>query len=369
MRLILITASLGPGGAERVLSEMANYWADRGWEVTLATWSGPEIADFYPVDERIHRVWLNIQVRGLRWWFRPMANWQRVRKLRRLILLQQPEAVISFLDWSNVLAIIASTGTGVRTIVSERTSPEHNHTLGRPWRWGRRLTYRFAHCVVAQTDVARQWLADHCGAVTVTIPNPLRSLPPPGADEARVNTLLAVGRLSAEKGFDTLLRAYAALGAVAGAWRLRIIGAGPCREELGQLAETLGIARSVQFDEPVKNVAEPMSEAKVFALASRFEGFPNALVEAMAMGLAVVSTDCPAGPSAIVKDKINGLLVPVDDPASFAAALSSLIEDDTLRRRLAAEAVAVRGTYEQSHIMRQWETVVAANSGVSVATQ
>jgi glycosyltransferase involved in cell wall biosynthesis len=349
----MVTSSLAAGGAERVLSDMANYWCARGWQVTLATWSGPDTEDFYALDSGVVREWLDVHSPNDSSVAKMRSNAARVRRLRGLIRRRCPDAVLSFIDWSNVLTIVASRGTGVRTVVSERIHPAHYRGLARPWRMLRMLTYRYADVVVGQTAEVTDWLRARCSAPATTIPNPLRELP--RIDAEREKTVLGVGRLVRQKGFDVLIDAFARVHPEHPDWRLQILGTGPEREALLAMAREIGVAESFDLGEPVRNIEDWMARAGILVQPSRYEGFPNVLLEGMGMGVPVISADCPSGPSEIIDDGVNGLLVPVEDAGALADALMKLMAGPELRHRLGSEAVLTRERFGQQRIMAAWE--------------
>lgn len=351
--VVLVISSLQGGGAERVLSDMANYWARRKWKITVATWSGPEVDDFYQLCPSVARTWLDVATTNETTRSKMRSHVVRVRKLRRLVRDVKPDVILSFIDWSNVLTIIASRRLPVRVIVSERVHVAHNHNLAWPWRVLRRLLYFRAQTVVAQTDDAARWLRHNCAAKTRTIPNPLRKLPNFGPP--REALILAVGRLYHQKGFDLLLRAFSNIKGDFENWRLLIVGAGPEKETLLRLRDELLLSADVEFAEPRKDVEALMSRAGVVILPSRFEGFPNVLLEAMGMGAAVISTDCPSGPSEIINDGVNGRLVPVENVDELSKAMAELMSEPALRNSLGNEARKVCQRFRQDLIMREWE--------------
>ena len=176
-RILLVTGGLDCGGAQRVMAGMANYWAGKGWRIELATWTGPEIADFYELAANVSRVWLSVPLAHPAPLATLRASVLRVLKLRRLLKKSRPDAVISFIDVSNIYTIMAAIGLGVRVVVSERTNPSVNQTVSRPWRVLRRICYSWATQVVAQTHEAAKWIERQCHARVAVIPNPLRELP------------------------------------------------------------------------------------------------------------------------------------------------------------------------------------------------
>ena len=222
------------------------------------------------------------------------------------------------------------------------------------------MLYPFADTVVVQTDSvaawARRFLPDRKVQV---IPNFVPALPPAtSTDQRNSNELLAVGRLSRVKGFDLLLRAFEVSGLNGTGVRLTILGEGPERASLESLAGELGIAEAVSLPGIVQDPERWMAQCALFVLPSRYEGFPNALLEAMAMGCAVVAADCPSGPRELVLDGENGLLVPPENVEALAAALKALMGDAGLRQRLGERAVFVRQRFAREAIIGRWESLI-----------
>jgi GalNAc-alpha-(1->4)-GalNAc-alpha-(1->3)-diNAcBac-PP-undecaprenol alpha-1,4-N-acetyl-D-galactosaminyltransferase len=349
--LLLVTDSLQCGGAERQMADMANYWCGRGMRVTLATWSGPRPADFYGTDARIRRVYLNDESTG-----RVRVNLRRVLKLRRHLVESKPHAVLSFLTRSNVPTILAATGLGIPVVISERTRPEREIGLRIEWRILRRMFYGRAAGVVCQTRATADWIWRNWRIRASVIPNSLRPLPMAGA--GREPLVVGVGTLKREKGFDLLLEAFARIAGNFPDWRAAVVGDGPERAELLRLRDTLGLGSRVEFPGRATDVESWMARAGLVVQPSRFEGFPNAVLESMGMGAAVVSADCPAGPAEMIDDGVNGRLVPVEDVAALAGAMSALMAEPDLRARLGREAAKVRERFRQETIMTQWEALL-----------
>lgn len=354
MKLVLVISSLSSGGAERVMTDMANYWVSSGWDITLVTLSGDEMEDFYPLLPSVHRIKLGLQQSTSNPRDKLMANFHRVMTLRRLFRQHEPDAVISFLDVTNVLTLMATRGLDVRVIVSERINPAVNPCLGKVWQLLRKYLYRFAECVVAQTHEAANWVEKDCKAKTTVIINPLRQLPE--IDVMREPFLLSIGRLHSQKGHDQVLQAFAKVRSEFPDWKLVILGEGPERSMLENLCDQLGLHNVVQMPGTVTNPEQWMARAGLVVQASRFEGFPNVLLEAMGMGAAVISSNCRSGPAEIISEGVNGRLVPVDDVESLAQVMAELMSDQGLRERLGQAARLVRNKYSQSAIMIQWNS-------------
>ncbi len=354
LKLVLVISSLSSGGAERVMSQMASYWAAAGWDVTLATLTPRE--DFYALHERVKRIRLSVSPADPGRWRTLIALIAGIRVLRRRIQKVRPDAVLSFMDTANVLTLVATRGLRVRTVVAERTDPGENYTLGGFWKLARRFVYRCADLVVTQTARAESWIQINCRAPTRVIPNPLRPLFDVRA--LREPLVVSLGRLVPEKGFDLLIRAFAQAGPRFPDWRLAIVGDGPEASSLRNLVDSLGLAERVILVGQVRDVEHWLARAGLVVQASRFEGFPNAVLEAMGMGAAVVSADCRSGPREIIDDGVNGRLVPAGDIEAIADVMAELMADPAQRARLGAAAMRVRETYAEKRIMEQWEAAL-----------
>jgi GalNAc-alpha-(1->4)-GalNAc-alpha-(1->3)-diNAcBac-PP-undecaprenol alpha-1,4-N-acetyl-D-galactosaminyltransferase len=349
-RLTIVSASIAGGGAERQLAEMANYWVAQGISVSVITWSEPG-SDFYRLHAGVRRI--NLQ-RTMRWG--PLARtlgilWH-ISRLRRALIATAPSAVLSFIAENNVLTILACWGLGVRLVVSERSHPEYDVSVSFAWRVLRRLLYARCDAVIAQTAAAASWVERKCRAKSCVIPNALREMQAPHLQ--REPLIIAVGRLSHEKGFDLLLRAFADVAPGFPDWRVAILGEGNERASLTMLRNELGLTGRVEFVGHVTKIEEWMARASIVVQPSRFEGFPNAVLEAMGMGAAVISADCQSGPSELIEDGVNGRLVPVDDAGALARTLHELMTDGAARERLGCQAVLVRQRFRQDRVMHLW---------------
>jgi len=359
--ILLVVSSLSAGGAERVMTEMANWWAARDVKVTLLTFAGTD-EDHYRLSPKVGRIALNF-------WGRVRTPWQAIDKrvdrflrLRGSIARLHPDVVISFVDTTNTRTLTALLGTRIPAIISERIDPRF-HDIGYFWSLSRRLLYPAAKALVVQTDPVARWAQSVVPAGKIrVISNFIRDLPQPAVqsndDMGDRPSVLAIGRLDRQKGHDVLIRAFAMAEAAQAGWRLVILGEGPERSNLERLAADLGISNAVAMPGVVDEPAHWLYNARFFVLASRYEGFPNALLEAMACGCAVIATDCPSGPADIIRNSVNGLLVPAEDVTALSNAMLTLMEDEALRQRLGAQALNVKTTFSQDAIMNQWETLI-----------
>jgi GalNAc-alpha-(1->4)-GalNAc-alpha-(1->3)-diNAcBac-PP-undecaprenol alpha-1,4-N-acetyl-D-galactosaminyltransferase len=351
--VLLVIGSLQGGGAERQISDMANYWVTKDWKVLLATWCGPEVADFYPLDSRVLRVRLGKQSEDTIGRSRILANLERVARFRAILKSTRPHAVLSFMTESNVLTILAAIGLNLRVAVSERVQPALHSEFPWMWRMLRRVLYASADAVVAQTEDAAHWLKLNCRTAVTVIPNALRSLP--DASGERESLIVAVGRLTPQKGFDVLLSAFARIAANFEPWRLAIIGEGAERRTLERLRGELSLEDRVEFVGQTSDVVSWMVRAGLVVQPSRFEGFPNVVLESMGLGAPVISSDCRSGPADLIEDGVNGRLVPVGDVETLAQVMGELMSNPDERARLGRGARGVRERYRQDAIMERWE--------------
>lgn len=350
-RLVCVIASLGAGGAERVMATLVSEWA-RDRHVTVLTFDDGAAPPFYALPPTVHHHPLALAGGSGSLLRAARANWHRVRRLRGAIRSASPDIVLSFGDQVNVVTLLACRDLRVPVIVSERVDPRL-YDPGRAWRALRRLTYPEAAAVVVQTERTREYAAARWKALLVVIPNPV--LRPRSGDVPPEPLVVGIGRLVPQKGFDVLVRAFADAAPRLPGWQLLIAGEGPERQSLQSLAHELGVADRVALPGVVRDNDGLLRRASIFVLASRFEGFPNALAEAMASGRAVVATDCPTGPRELTRDGTAGLLVPVDNVAAMSGALQRLGHDGELRRRLGEAAVAAVAPYDVGEVLEKWQ--------------
>lgn len=360
MKLVLVIPSLARGGAERILAMLAGGWAERGHQVTLVVFCRVEGSE-YPLHDDVELVSLNIPNTGTghvleaAW-----RNAQRIRRLRRAIRQSNPDLVISFMDVTNILTVLATRGMGVPVIVSERANPDYV-PLGIIWNGLRRLTYPLADALVCQTKAMLQLMQKQVKIQGWAIPNPVE-LPESKAttpDKGPGMVLVGMGRLVPQKGFDLLLEAFSRVAGRHPEWSLSIIGVGPLRKQLEQQAQTLGLRERVRFAGLLLDPFSVLRGAQLFVFSSRFEGFGNALTEAMACGLPAVSFDCPAGPGEIIRNGVDGILVPPEDVDALAAAMDELMTDHRRRESLAQRAPEVLIRFSKAGILSQWDELFA----------
>ncbi|KAA5545895.1 glycosyltransferase family 4 protein [Roseiconus nitratireducens] len=308
LSILCVIHSLDGGGAERVMAGLASRLARRQHRVTLVTYADTG-GDRYPLDPEVRRRCLELR-HDATW--RP-GKWMQVRRrhraVARVMASESPDVVLSFCDRNNIDVLMSASRRSPPIVICERSDPAQQ-SLGMLWNSLRRRVYHRSSSAIALTETSARFLRRLCDRVIV-IPS---AVDPPPLESDRVaaaerKTIVGVGRLEPEKGFDRLIEAFAGFSEQDASWRLLIYGEGSEREQLLQQADQLGIADRVALPGWVRPIWQPLSEATVFCLPSRYEGFPSALLEAMALGVPCISVDCESGPRAIIQHGMNGLLV------------------------------------------------------------
>ncbi len=340
-----------------MLATMANHWGAAGREVTVVTLGAGE--PFYRLDARVKRVDLALAGESPTPVHAVWRNLGRIRRLRETLAGLKASVVISLIDRTNVLTLLAARPLGVPVIVAEHSDPLTR--IGPFWQGLRRWTYPGARRVVVLNERTRRVFAAWLGTRVVVIPNAVEvpgDAGLAGDPAASVRTVVSMGRLGEEKRFDLLLRAFARVSPTRPDWRLLILGDGPRRADLEALRDALGLRDRVELRGVVREPHEVLRRGDLFVLASRTEAFPMALVEAMACGLAVIATEYHEGVREIVRDGVDGLLVAPGDPEALGAAMDRLMADAAERRRLAARALEVRERFGVPRVMGMWDQLL-----------
>lgn len=359
------------GGAERVAALLCNRWVEKGHKVTLVPTYSQRGTNLYPLNDKVKLIFLAdvVGTKKKTIW----AALNRVWSMRKLVKTTRPDVVLSFLPQVNIVTLLATRGLNIPVVVSERVFPPA-FKIGKIWERLRKITYPFAKRVVMQTEGGLDWLKNDIGAANgVAIPNPC-AFPLP-IDKPIVksslftsenrNLLLAVGRLEEQKQFDLLLRCFAKLSARYSDWDLAIIGEGDKRQSLEDQIENLGLKHRAYLPGRIGNVGDWYSRADIYALTSRFEGFPNSLLEALSHGVPSISFDCATGPAEMIIDRQNGFLIsPKDGEIAFSNRLEKLMSNEALRKSMSRHAVEVREKFSFEKVGAKWDRVLGLTSDV-----
>ena len=366
MKLVYcISATHNSGGMERVLANKANYLAARGYDITVVTTDQRGLSPFFPLDRRIRCVDLgvNYEVNNGKSFLNklvhfPFKQWRHRRRLSRVLREIRPDVTVSM--FCNDATFLPSIKDGSRKVLEIHFSRFKRLQYDRKglWRladvWRNRneadVVARFDRFVVLTHEDSRYWgnlsniaVIPNAQTFTSDAPAPLEA-----------KTVVAVGRLTYQKGFDLLLQAWVEVCRRVSGWQLAIVGDGELRSALSAQAESLGLAGCVTFVPAMKDVVAVYRDASVLAMSSRYEGFGMVLLEAQTVGLPVVSFACKCGPSEIVNDGVDGYLVAPGDVDAMADRLVRLMQDGVLRRRMGARAFANAARFSTDAVMKQW---------------
>jgi GalNAc-alpha-(1->4)-GalNAc-alpha-(1->3)-diNAcBac-PP-undecaprenol alpha-1,4-N-acetyl-D-galactosaminyltransferase len=364
MKITLVILNLELGGAERVLVLLAQGLLQRGHAVSVITFAGDD-TDFYSLPPGIDRVALNSYQKSLPLIQRIHPTITRLIGLRRAIKEIQPDIIICFMAPVNILTVLALFNTKYPIVGSEHTSPTII-PCSQPWESFRQATYRRLKKLVSVShgiDDELSWLNRDKRTVIhnpfLPISKSLDLLTYPTGVRSNKKLIVAMGRLAPEKGFDLLLRAFKRIKDDFPDWQLLILGDGKLRNELEQLSENLELSESVVFVGNINNPFPLLQSAELFVLSSRTEGFPMAAGEALACGLPVIATDCSHGVRELIRDGIDGVLVPNQDITALATAMKHLMSDEKERNRLASRTVEVVERFSLDKALDCWETLIA----------
>ncbi len=359
MKLLFVISSLEAGGAERVLTQLATHWADnKGHEVHIGIFRLQGSGSFYPLSSKVTVHTLgNLKRNGdsfLSWIKRFVAS---LCSLRSLVKNLNPDHVISFVNVINIVTLLTTAGLKKSRIISERVDPRH-HNITLLGNFLRRVLYPFATKLVVQGDYIASYFPYLKGRIHV-IPNPI-SVPDRTLLKKEAKKLIHVGRLAPQKAQDILLKAFARALESAPDWHLDLYGQGAEKEALASLAKGLKIESHVTFQGVVQDVQEKISQATLFCFPSRFEGFPNALAEAMALGLPVIASDC-GGNLELIRHEENGLICPIDNVDVFSKALVRLMTQPSDRKALGNQAKKSMKKFSPKTVFEKWDRLIVKN--------
>ena len=349
--LMLYINSLHKGGAQRVMVQLADRFSQAGYRSILVT--SFEGTDEYALPAGVERITIEkeqIQQSRLK------SNFSRISALRKLCKEHKPQALIAFMAEPNFRAVLAAAALPVKTIISVRNDPDKEYA-GKLFRFVGKNILPMADGCVFQTADAKAWFPTRLQNKSAIIMNQVSRSFYEESPAAQKRDIYTVGRLNAQKNQRMLINAYARLENCDD--RLIIYGEGELRAELTALVAELGLEGRVLLPGLSENIPADIKAAKIFVLPSDYEGMPNALLEAMALGLCCVSTDCPCGgPREIIDEGINGLLFPVGDENALAVCLDRLLKDTSLREKLEQGAKLKAEDFSPDRIFEQWQAFV-----------
>lgn len=373
--------SLGKGGAERVVSLLANEFAKDGVEVVIATeWYAEEEYDLEPKVKRIHAGLSETQEKGNR----IAKQWYRIHNLRKVLKQEKPQVVLSFCAKANYRAMMAVTGMKIPVIVSVRNDPKRDYAGTTKRIMNKLFLNRAAGCVF-QTQEAQEFFDEVLQKKSRIICNPVNEKYLKAKRKTPEKKLVCVGRLVAQKNQMLLVNAFEKILEKYPEYHLYLYGDGSddeCKEELlkyvgckeikvynaeeesaesrkGNAQTVIKLKNQIHFMGLSSTLETDMADAAMFVLPSNYEGMPNALMEAMALGLPVISTDCPCGGSRYwIETKVTGQLVPVRDVDAMARAIEFYIQNPDKAEQMGANAKKRLHEATVDKIFEQWKDYI-----------
>lgn len=345
MKLTFVTSTLHAGGAERVISLLANSFCQKGYEVEIVCINKHLV--FYPIDEKV-KVWFaEDEVKS-------PSILKKVFWLRNHIKKDRPDVVIAFMLEVYCVTLASLIGVSVPVISSERIDP---HFFGRAKSLLRWLLLRRTTHLVVQTARIKDFYSAKLQSRTTIIPNPVTDKVFSLTPTLKQKRIIAVGRLAYQKNYPMMFRAFAKVHHDFPDWQLVVYGNGPQKDEIRGVIERLGMEGHIILAGKSDHVVEEMNKSSLFVMSSDYEGMSNALLEAVCVGLPVISTDV-SGARDLITEGVNGYIVPVGNERALTLALSSMLSSPEKMDEMGRQSKALAPRFREEQIVGQWEELI-----------
>lgn len=346
MDILFVTATLTSGGSERVMSLLANQLAERGHRVEIVNLNKHIV--FYPIHKDVHLSFTEEE-----------AGSSIIRKigwLRKYVKAKKPDVVIPFMEAVYCVTLLALIGVHIPIISSERIDPRHSPRLRNILR---KIFLPLTTHLVVQTKDIKTFYPKFIQKKTSIIYNPVSETVFHLQEEPKENVVISVGKLDGQKNQKLLINAFASIAYDFPDWKLVIYGEGRERDSLESLVSSFKsqVSSRILLPGRCETVIEEMNRAKVFAFSSDFEGMSNAILEAVCVGLPVITTNV-SGAAELVKNGEGGFVVPIRDEKALAEALRMILQDENLREKMMHANKARAKEFKQDMIVNQWEELI-----------
>ena len=358
MKIVFTLASLGSGGAERVVSLLANKMAEQGHQVEIICLKFNDV--YYKLHPDVKVTLAMKQTKN---------RITEVSWLRKYVKQEKPDVVIAFTEGVYCFTIAALLGTKIPVIASERLDPS-----AMTWKRNllKRLLLPYADWLVVQTKTIKDYFPKNIQKKTSIIFNPVK-------DEALASSIengklkienskrpriISVARLYPQKNQEMMIRAFAKIADKYPDWELMIYGEGPLRVELEALVSSYKLQERVLLPGRTEKVIEELRKSKIFCLSSDYEGMSNSMIEAICVGLPVVSTKV-SGTDELIQDGVNGLLVDIGDEQGMTDALEKLIQDSKLMKKMGEANREKASLFQIETIVNEWMKLINQVRNVS----
>lgn len=348
--IIISCATLGSGGAERVISILSTELIQEYDTVEIILWKHHDI--FYHIDKRIKIIDIETEIYS-------SSTFKKMKWFRKYIKSRRPDIILSFLYPYSIRVLTSLLFNNQKVIVAERRDPKKVQG-GKLIEWGRNLLYLKATAITVQTIQNKMCYPSFLKKNISVIYNPV-SLPDDYIGSANTTIkekeIVTVGRLIPEKNHELLIRSFAEFYNDHSCYKLTIWGEGPLRKNLQELIDSLNLHDCVFLKGNNNEVLKEIIKSEIFVLPSNTEGMPNALIEAMCLGLPCISTNV-SGASDLIIPGDNGLLIDIGDQSALITCLKHLSENSEYRTALGLKAVSIYKLVKKDHIIKQWKSLI-----------
>lgn len=352
MKILFFNSSLRSGGAERVLSTLANSFSEKkDYKVIVATYNNNE-KDFYKLNKNIKRIKFGTTL-GKNIFSKIVKRVQKLYNIRQIVKEEKPHFVLPLIVYTNIEVIIACLGLKTKILVAEHSN--YWAVKSKLFRILRIITYKLASKTIVLTKKDKEIYDKYLNNVEV-IGNPIFLNNKISSENSiRNETLLCVGTLYHVKQFNHAIEAFSIIHKRYPNWKLLIAGSGTELENLKNLAKKLDLENKIEFLGNVSNIEDLYLTSSIFVLCSKYEGLPMVIGEAMLSGIPVVSYNCPTGPSEFIENDISGLLVEPNNKKELASKIEDLILNPEKKDFFAKNAKEKIKEFSVENIIRKWE--------------
>lgn len=346
-KVIFITNILGNGGSGRVMATIANHLAQKNYKIEV--YSFLDNYDLYEIDNRINNTVIKCKSKN-----NQIKKIERIFKLRKIFKANKDATIISFEYFVNMQTILATLFLNNKVIISERNDPSRH---GNKFLINnlRNLLYRFTDVLVCQTNDAREYFPKKIQDKAIIIPNPIMHNLPKRFNGERKKEIVTFCRIEPQKNLKMMIDAFMLLNKDYPEYNLSIYGEGSKKQELINYVNSMKLSNKVYFYDFTDNVHSKIIDKAMFVSSSDYEGISNSMIEAMAIGLPCVVTDCPCGGARMmIENNENGILVPVGDTKKLYESMKKIINEKKFSNKLSMNAVKIKETLAEDKIVRRW---------------
>lgn len=351
MKIMFFIGDMKRGGAERVISILANHYAKKNWQVEIVFLLGS--SNKYELDKRVKIINLSRQgsyIKNLFFW---------IFNIRRCVLKERPDRIVSFIGRINYLVLTATIGIKIPIIVSERNDPKHDGR-GKFLQFYGNICYKLAKAIVFQTNYEKLCFNSTLYKKSFIIANPIEICSSSTIISSNNFEIVTAGRLEKQKNQELLIKAFSIVNKKFPSLKLKIYGEGSLKNKLQSLITSYNLSDNIKLCGNVKDLHTRISKSTLFILTSEYEGLSNALIEAMMLGLPCITTDY-SGADEIIKNNFNGIIVPRNNVLSLSNQIIFLLENKNLREKFSKNGLEVAKNYEKEIVLKEWEKVIEKN--------